>query len=170
MMPRYNAHLKLFIYDWMEIKNDLYEGEAGLQLSINSTNEEEREIMFKGNACTLKEIADIMEGLVPKGRKITLNFALCDYEIDEKILVKYFDPKHYIVKITPMHKTNTALLNGIETAGDYTTYTPYKDVEERLKSVGYDVLVFIASLEEDFGRITCGNAILSGTRPFDMKM
>lgn len=121
VMPRYNAYLKLFIHDWMEIKNDLYEGEAGLQLSINSTNEKEREIMFNGNACTLAEIADIMSGLIPKGRKITLNFALCDYEIDEKVLVKHFDPKYYIVKITPMHKTNTALQNGIETPGDYTT-------------------------------------------------
>jgi hypothetical protein len=30
---------------------------------------------------------------------------------------------------------------------------------------GYDVLVFIASEYEDLGRITCGNAILSGTVP-----
>lgn len=38
--------------------------------------------------------------------------------------------------------------------------------EEKLKAAGFDVLVFIASREEDEGRITCGNAILSGTRPF----
>ena len=34
-----------------------------------------------------------------------------------------------------------------------------------IKAVGYDVLVFIASEYEDLGRITCGNAILSGTTP-----
>ena len=170
MMPRENRKLSDFIHDWMWIKNEVYRGEAGLQLSINSTNEEERKIMFNNNVCTLEEISNIMYGIVPVGRKITLNFALYNYEIDEKVLLRYFDPKNYIIKITPMHKTNMALLNGIETQGDYTTYTPYKDVEERLKSVGYDVLVFIASLEEDFGRITCGNAILSGTRPFDIKM
>jgi hypothetical protein len=49
--------------------------------------------------------------------------------------------------------------------GDYTTYYPYKEDEERLKNAGYDVLVFIASVEEDLGRITCGNAILAGSLP-----
>ena len=34
-----------------------------------------------------------------------------------------------------------------------------------MKKVGFDVLVFIASEYEDLGRITCGNAILSGTLP-----
>lgn len=41
----------------------------------------------------------------------------------------------------------------------------YRDIEEELKKVGFDVLVFIASEYEDLGRITCGNAILSGTLP-----
>lgn len=40
-----------------------------------------------------------------------------------------------------------------------------EEVEEDLKKVGFDVLVFIASTEEDLGRITCGNAIMSGTVP-----
>jgi len=51
------------------------------------------------------------------------------------------------------------------TNGDYTSYAPYKETEETLKNYGYDVLVFIASEYEDLGRITCGNAILSGTIP-----
>lgn len=63
-----------------------------------------------------------------------------------------------------MHKTTTALENNIETLGDYTTFYPYKNYEERLLKAGYNVLVFIASVEEDLGRITCGNAILSGSR------
>jgi len=45
------------------------------------------------------------------------------------------------------------------------TFNPYKEHEGNLKKAGYDVLVFIASEEEDLGRITCGNAILSGTMP-----
>ena len=42
---------------------------------------------------------------------------------------------------------------------------PYKDVEERLKGVGFDVIVFIPSKDEDNSLITCGNAILSGSTP-----
>jgi len=75
--------LKTFIHTWMRIKNRLLRGEAGLQISINSTNEDERKTMFSGNACTLSKICEIMEGIIPNGRKITLNFAVAEYEGDE---------------------------------------------------------------------------------------
>lgn len=166
IMPRRNEWLKTFIHTWMRIKNRLLGGEAGLQLSINSTNESERDGMFRGSALRLEDIARIMEGIIPAGRKITLNFALAGYTIEPDVLLKYFDPDYYICKLTPMHKTATAGVHGIATEGDYTTYEPYRDTEEALKAAGYDVLVFIASREEDEGRITCGNAILAGTEPF----
>jgi len=165
MMPKNNEWLKTFVHTWMRIKNRLYRGNAGLQLSINSTNEDERNKMFRNNCCSLEQIHNIMNGIIPNGRKITLNFAVAGYEIDPKQLLKYFSPDDYIIKLTPMHKTKTALANGVQTIGDYTTMHSYKEHEEALKKAGYDVLVFIASDEEDLGRITCGNAILSGTMP-----
>ena len=165
MMPKHNIWLKTFIHTWMRIKNRLYRGEAGLQISVNSTNEKEREIMFNGNAYPLQHIAKIMEGVIPSGRKITLNFALANYTIDPAILLELFNPDEYIIKLTPMHKTISAESRGIKTEGDYTTYYPYSHYEKILKEAGYDVLVFIASREEDLGRITCGNAILSGSTP-----
>jgi 23S rRNA (adenine2503-C2)-methyltransferase len=122
--------------------------------------------MFNGNAMTLAEIGHAME-CVPKpvGRKITLNFAIADYEINPAKLLKYFSPENYVVKLTPMHKTPEAIANGIVTSGDYTCYTPYQEYERELKAAGYDVLVFLASEAEDMSRITCGNAILSGSKP-----
>jgi 23S rRNA (adenine2503-C2)-methyltransferase len=165
MMPRKNEWLKTFIHTWMRIKNRLYRGEAGLQLSINSTDETERNKMFNGNAHSLADIEKIMEGIIPSGRKMTLNFAVAEYEIDPDVLLKHFSPEDYIIKLTPMHKTAKACKNNIATIGDYTTCAPYEEHEEKLSSAGYDVLVFIASKEEDMGRITCGNAILSGTKP-----
>lgn len=165
MMPKNNKYLRAFILCWMQLKNVFLNGEAGLQLSINSTNEKERNIMFNNNASSLEQIANIMEGIIPKGRKITLNFAIAEYEIDPSVLLKYFNPDNYIVKLTPMHKTKIALNNNIKTKGDYTTYYPYEKYEYELKNAGYDVLVFIASEYEDLGRITCGNAILSGNMP-----
>jgi 23S rRNA (adenine2503-C2)-methyltransferase len=164
MMPRKNEWLKTFIHTWMRIKNRVYNGEAGLQLSINSTNEDERSEMFSGNCCTLLEIADIMKGIVPTGRKITLNFAVANYTVNPDVLLRYFLPEWYIIKLTPMHKTNEAIKKGIKTEGDYTTIKPYKNIEKQLKDVGYDVLVFIASNEEDSSKITCGNAILSSRK------
>lgn len=165
MMPRHNVWLKTFIHTWMRIKNRLLRGEAGLQLSINSTDDGERDYLFNRNALRLDEIADIMDGVIPSGRKVTLNFAVAGYQINPEILLRHFNPADYIIKLTPMHKTNTAVDNGIKTSGDYTTMWPYAEHECALKQAGYDVLVFIASEYEDLGRITCGNAILSGTMP-----
>jgi 23S rRNA (adenine2503-C2)-methyltransferase len=165
MMPHGNEWLKTFVHTWMRIKNRLMRGNAGLQLSINSTDEKERNYMFRGSALSLEGIAKVMDGCVPSGRKITLNFAVAGYEIDPDKLLRYFDPDDYIVKLTPMHKTRTAEQNRIHTEGDYTTIVPYRADEDRLKAAGYDVLVFVASVAEDMGRVTCGNAILGGTRP-----
>jgi len=161
IMPKNHKWLKTFIHNWMRIKNRLLYGEAGLQLSINSTDEKEREIMFNNNACSLEEIAKIMEGIIPNGRKITLNFAVAKYTIDPQVLLKYFDPEYYVIKLTPMHKTTTAKKNGIKTPGDYTTIYPYIEIADSLRQAGYDVLVFIASLEEDESSITCGNTVLT---------
>jgi 23S rRNA (adenine2503-C2)-methyltransferase len=166
MMPKNNKWLKTFIHTWMRIKNRMYKGNAGLQISVNSTNEAQRNSMFSGNALNLIQVSKIMDGVMPIGRKITLNFAVTeDYEIDPSAIVDLFSPDHYLVKLTPMHKTVTAESNGIETDGDFTQYHPYEEHEKNLKSAGYDVIVFLASEYEDLGRITCGNAILSGSRP-----
>ena len=66
-----------------------------------------------------------------------------------------------MVKITPIHITNACKDNNIETKDGYFDYAPYRDIENKIKAVGFDVLVFIPSVEEDTSRITCGNAILS---------
>lgn len=47
----------------------------------------------------------------------------------------------------------------------YDSFVPYKSVEDDLKRVGFDVIVFVPSYDEDNGMITCGNAILSGKLP-----
>jgi 23S rRNA (adenine2503-C2)-methyltransferase len=165
MMPVKNIWLKTFIHAWMRIKNRLLNGEAGLQLSINSTNEVERTKMFHAGACSLEQIARVMDGVVPFGRKITLNFAVAQYEIDPQVLLRYFNPELYLVKLTPMHATSAAKTIGLETQGDPCSSSAYTDVQRALETAGYDVLVFVASQEEDASRITCGNAILAGTVP-----
>jgi 23S rRNA (adenine2503-C2)-methyltransferase len=163
IVPRHNSNVVQFLRSWMELKNGLLEGEAGLQLSINSTDELERMYMFNGNAMTLHDISRVFKDPMfhPRGRKITLNFAVAGYQIDPDILLGCFSPEHFIVKLTPMHKTTACVSTDTLTTGDYTTYQPYEEIESRLVKAGYDVLVFIASKEEDESRITCGNAILS---------
>lgn len=168
MLPKNNAYLKKFLDIWCnDIKNKLYEGNAGLQFSINSTNNEQRNEMFSSNSLTLEEISQIGKLLpMPIGRKYALNFALADnYIIDANRLKELFDPTKFMCKLTPLHKTSACTENKIETTGGYESFTPYQKVEKELKEVGFDVIVFIPSYDEDLGLITCGNAILSGSIP-----
>jgi len=163
MMPKDNDWLKFFINQWCDIKNILYNGNAGLQLSINSTDENERQEVFSNNALSLSAISKLMEKHAPLGRKFTLNFAVCQWQIDPDILLRYFDPERFLIKLTPVHKTSRAKRFGYETGKKYTTPEPYQAKAEELRQAGYDVLVFIASEDEDKGMITCGNAILAET-------
>ena len=162
MMPKNNKYLEMFLQDWCSYKNKKQNGEAGLQLSINTTDDEKRKISMSNNTLSLNEISKICESLpVPVGRKYTLNFALTDDEIDAIKLNNLFNPEKWICKITPMHETKACLDNNLITENGYISYKPYKEVEENLKKVGFDVIVFVPSLEEDSSKITCGNAVLA---------
>jgi len=167
MMPKQNRNLLRYLKHWCILKNKFYRGNAGLQFSINSTSDSQRNYLFSGRAHMLKDVADMALRLPdPVGRKYALNFALSDSSIiNASLLAKLFSPKKFMTKITPLHMTTACSTNDIKTTGGYTSYTPYKKIEEELKDAGFDVLVFIPSIDEDLGRITCGNAILSGTVP-----
>jgi 23S rRNA (adenine2503-C2)-methyltransferase len=163
MLPRDNKFLNEYLNEWIDIKNDLFKGDAGLQFSINTTNDDLRKELFSDNSLTLEEISKIGEMLdMPRGRKYALNFALGDnFEVDAEKLRDLFNPNKFMVKITPIHITNSCKENNIETKNGYFDYSPYREIENKLIKVGFDVLVFIPSIEEDTSRITCGNAILS---------
>lgn len=172
MMPKSNKTLHEFIYQWCSlVKNDIFEGEAGLQLSINSTDDQQRDEMFSGSSLSLEDIAHECCLLPkPEGRKYTLNFAVSDNTIIDADRLRWlFSPEYFIVKITPVHITRASVENNIQTSGGYEFYYPYKKHEENLKKAGFDVLVFVPSKEEDEGMITCGNAVLSGRMPINQK-
>lgn len=166
MLPKNNKNLIPFLQDWIDIKNYDYRGDAGLQFSINSTDDEQRDYLFSGNSLSLKEISEIGRLLPdPVGRKYALNFALADDTIiDAEKLANLFNPHKFMVKITPLHKTDACEDNDLKTSGGYDYFTPYKDKEQALIKEGFDVIVFVPSYDEDNGLITCGNAILSGSK------
>lgn len=167
MLPKKNSNLFNYLRTWCHIKNNFYGGNAGLQFSINSSDNEQREYLFSGNSLTLEEISEIGKSLPkPLGRKYALNFALSTVSIiSGERLASLFNPSKFMCKITPLHITNACTQNKLLTQDGYTSYTPYKEVEEDLINHGFDTIVFIPSVEEDQSRITCGNAILSGSMP-----
>ena len=169
MMPKNNKNLFSFISEWINLKN-LFNGEAGLQISINTTDDDIRSQRMP-YSLSLKEISGMMADILPylegglRGRKIALNFALTKDEINAVRLNTLFSPKYFMCKITPMHLTSACRENKLFTEDGYNAYHPYKKVEEDLKKEGFDVLVFVPSEEEDESKITCGNAILADFNP-----
>lgn len=165
MLPKSNKNLEKFIFEWCRIKNEVYDGEAGLQFSINSTDDEQRNDQFNGMSLSLDEISALAAKLpMPKGRKYTLNFAVtATTTLDAKRLSSLFDKNKFIVKITPIHETNSAVTNGFDVTTSYTDYDVYREFEQPLVAEGWDVIVFVPSKEEDSDRITCGNALIATT-------
>lgn len=164
-LPKRFKQLEGRIMDWCDIKNEVYNGQAGLQFSINSTNEEQRSDMFRDQQLHLEDLARIGERMPePIGRKYCLNFAYStDFEVDAERLASLFDPSKFMAKITPIHNNNACRQNQIQTIGGYDSYIPYKKPEEDLKEAGFDVLVFVPSMDEEEGCVTCGNAVLGGS-------
>lgn len=164
MCPQYK-HTFDRIRRWAYIKNDLFRGQAGLQISINTTSEDQRKVMFGGSSYRLSDIARQVENLPdPIGRKYCLNIAYASgNEVDGDKLAQLFNVDEWMVKITPIHNNTACRTNRIETIGGYDTYLPYREPEESCKRAGFDTLVFIPSQDEEDGLITCGNAILGGS-------
>lgn len=163
-LPKWYKHLGDNILEWCQLKNRMMRGQAGLQFSINSTDNKQRDEMFSGKSISLEELSDISKTMPqPLSRKYCLNFAYStDFIIDADRLSALFDPEKFMVKITPIHNNISCLNNNISTVGGYETYAPYSKPEYELKAAGFDVLVFVPSMDEEDGLVTCGNLVLGG--------
>ena len=161
MMPKANKNLKEFLHKWVET-GFVYGGEDGfgLQFSINTLDEDDRNAMFRNRSMSLQEISDVIRELpMPKKRKYTLNFAVTSKSnLDVDLMNKYFDKDKCIVKITPIHETVEAVDEGYEIVKDFDVYEKF---EQPLVDDGWDVIVFVPSKEEDADRITCGNSLIA---------
>lgn len=138
MLPKANSKLGNFLQVWCSIKNEFYNGEAGLQLSINSTDDGQRSELFSSRSLSLT----------------------AQTILDARKLSELFDKDKFIVKITPIHETTSAIESGLQITG-YTDYDVYRHFEQPLLEEGWDVIVFVPSKEEDSDRITCGNALIA---------
>ena len=161
MMPAANKNLEIFLNEWIKT-GYVYGGKDGfgLQFSINTLNEEDRNAMFDNKSLSLAEIGAMIDRLPrPKNRKFTLNFAVTSKSnLDPDLMEKYFDKTKCIVKITPIHETVEAVNNGFEIVKDFDVYEKF---EQPLVDRGWDVIVFVPSKEEDEDRITCGNSLIA---------
>ena len=150
-----------FFEELLEIKNQLYpKGKFQLQFSIHTTDDHFRDEIIPTKKWSFTQIADYGKRFYQEGdRKITLNFALAkDTPFDPEVLIKYFDPSLFLIKITPINPTYSAQENKLETY-----FTNEDDKEDplirSLKNYGYDVILSIGELEENQIGSNCGQYI-----------
>jgi 23S rRNA (adenine2503-C2)-methyltransferase len=151
-----------FFESLLDIKQNRYtNGKFQLQFSLHSTDSEQRDRWIPVKKWSFDQIARYAERFYQPGdRKVTLNFALAeDTALDPDVLLEYFDPRRFIIKLTPVNPTIRATGSGIVNAvtGDKPGSEPPAAIALRQK--GYDAIVSIGHLEENKIGSNCGQYV-----------
>ncbi len=153
------AGREAFFERLLEIKQRLYpNGAFQFQFSIHTTDPQVRNRLMPVKKWDFAQMAAYGERFVQPGdRKVTLNFALTDgLSVDERVLKRYFSPQKFLIKITPLNPTYRANEHGYRSAFDPRQHTEVLPLVERLRSVGYEVILAIGDLEENRIGSNCG--------------
>ncbi|ABR29909.1 radical SAM protein [Thermosipho melanesiensis] len=147
----------------LEIKDKMYLGRFQLQFSIHATDKDQRNRIIPIKKWSFEDIAKYGEKFVKSGdRKVTLNFALAKQNIaDPDVIIKYFDKEKFLIKITPINPTYSAMKNNLESDIDLKTFIPvnHQYFVEKLMEAGYDVIISIGELEENKIGSNCGQYV-----------
>ncbi|MCK5221333.1 MAG: radical SAM protein, partial [Candidatus Aminicenantes bacterium] len=106
---------ELFFDELTEIKDSLYgSGNFQMQFSIHSTSISERDNLIPVKKWSIQRISRFGEEFYSAGdKKITLNFVFSgELEINSKVLSHNFDTEKFLIKITPVNPTISAVKNG----------------------------------------------------------
>lgn len=143
----------------LEIKSERYTGRFQLQFSVHSTDREQRDSLIPVKKWGLEKIADYGSRFCGEhDRKVTLNFALSSGSIIEpEVITSLFDPAKFLVKITPVNPTYSSRDRKLDSAVDDDGSLIYHQrLVDKLRSVGFDVLVSVGEPEENRIGSNCG--------------
>ena len=134
-----------------------------MQFSIHTTDESLRDEVIPVKKWDFARIAEYGARFYEEGdRKVTLNFALAkDMPVDPGVLVRYFDPQIYLIKITPLNPTHRARDYGLTSYIDAASREDDRyDLVDALREAGYRVIVSIGEPEENYIGSNCGQYVL----------
>jgi len=147
----------------LEVKRRRYPGgRFQLQFSIHTTEEGLRDRMVPIPKWDFARIAGYARRFREDGdKKITLNFALADgMPVDPKVLLEYFSPEDFIIKITPINPTHRAVENSLVSYIDAYAREREYAVVDALSSAGYGVILSIGEVEENRIGSNCGQYVM----------
>ncbi len=152
-----------FMDELLDIKEELYSnGYFQMQFSIHSTDENKRKDVIPYNIWSLEEIAEYGELFFKKNdRKITLNFAAeKNTPFDPDKVSKIFDPKKYLIKITPINPTEAVKAHAIHSMISSEEGEEAKQIVKELENYGFESIISIGELEENKIGSNCGQHAL----------
>ena len=133
------------------------DGFLHVQISTNSTNEDQRRELFGGaNVVTIEEMKREFNGLPNNNRLITLNF-ICGagWELDP-LKLDGLDPNVFCVKLTPLNVNPATQKNGLDDAVKW-SWDNISLIEEKLRGFGIKTIMDVAAMcELD---LCCGNLV-----------
>jgi 23S rRNA (adenine2503-C2)-methyltransferase len=147
-----------------DVKNRLYpNGRFQFQFSIHTTDTALRDKLIPARKWDFVRMAAYGERFYrPGDRKITLNFALAEgMPVDVDVLLRYFDPARYLVKITPVNPTCQAIKNGLASYIDPYQPESRNGVAHLLAEAGYEVIVSVGEVVENQIGSNCGQYVLN---------
>ncbi|MFH1185939.1 MAG: radical SAM protein [Chloroflexota bacterium] len=153
-----------FLDRLLDIKDRLYAaGRFQFQFSIHTTDVAMRDWLIPVRKWDFAAMSRYGERFHRSGdRKITLNFALAaDMPVDPEVLSRYFDPQHYLIKITPVNPTYQAQRHGLVSHIVTHESAEGDEIVARLSERGYEVIVSIGELEENRIGSNCGQYVLN---------
>jgi 23S rRNA (adenine2503-C2)-methyltransferase len=134
-----------------------------MQFSIHTTDEIKRNELIPVKKWSFREIGEYGNRFYKQGdRKITLNFAASkQYSIQPQVLLDHFDPDIFLVKFTPLNPTYNSRRMQLTSLINDTNYNEALSVLEDFRKCGYEVIVSIGEIEENFIGSNCGQNILT---------
>ncbi|MEW6456986.1 MAG: radical SAM protein [Acidobacteriota bacterium] len=148
----------------LDIKKRYYRGKFQFQFSIHTTDVKLRKWLVPVKKWDFGKMAEYGDIFYEKGdRKIALNFALANgMPVNPDILLHHFNPDKFLIKITPVNPTHQATKNKISSH-----ILPEKKeypIIDALCRAGYEVLLSIGELEENYIGSNCGQYITNYKR------
>jgi len=148
----------------IDVKDRLYSGgRFQFQYSIHTTDVALRDKLIPVKKWDFARMAAYGEQFhKPGDRKITLNFALAENSpIETDVLMRYFHPSSYLIKLTPVNPTSRATQNNLASQIDPTRPESAESVARPLLEAGYEVIVSIGEVEENEIGSNCGQYVLN---------
>ncbi len=150
-----------FFEKLINVKNTFYGGgRFQMQFSIHSTDQTCRDALIPINKWDFEKIAEFGKRFhTPGERKIALNFALAENApVDIDVFRRYFDPEIFVVKLTPVNPTISALSNGIKNRLSESNKSHIDHLVSGFQDY-YEVIVSIGELGENRIGSNCGQYV-----------